>query len=124
MSMPFDPATSIRTPRVTRPPTCSDPELLESRARADVAELEAIVEAVAPHLVREGVELRADLAELGDDELLVDLASIRYRWRRLGVDVEDAAGVDEGRSEERRVGKECTVRRPSGPWRAQPGDTC
>src|SRR5437879_13675610 len=95
MSMPFDPATSIRTPRVTRPPTCSDPELLELRTRADFAELEAIVEALAPHLVREGVELRADLAELGDDELLVDLAGIRYRWRRLGVDVEDAAGVDE-----------------------------
>src|SRR5437879_13343723 len=96
MSMPFDPATSIRTPRVTRPPTCSDPELLELRTRADFAELEAIVEALAPHLVREGVELRADLAELGDDELLVDLAGIRYRRGRLGVDVEDAAGVDEG----------------------------
>ena len=52
-----------------------DAELVEAAARADVAELEAIVEAVAPHLMRERVELGADLAELGDDELLVDLAA-------------------------------------------------
>src|ERR1044072_4449168 len=59
------------------------------------AELEAVVEAVAPHLVREGVELRADLAELGDDELLVHLAGVLERRRGLGVDVEHAPGVDE-----------------------------
>ena len=52
-----------------------DAELVESAARPDVAELVAIVEAVAPHLVRERVELGADLAELGDDQLFVDLAA-------------------------------------------------
>src|SRR5262249_53989501 len=73
-----------------------DPELFESRASADVAQLEAIVEAVAPHLMSECVELGADLAKLGDDKLLVDLAGVGYWRRRLGVDVEYAASIDEG----------------------------
>src|SRR5262249_57858555 len=72
-----------------------DPELFESRASADVAQLEAIVEAVAPHLMSECVELGADLAKLGDDKLLVDLAGVGYWRRRLGVDVEYAASIDE-----------------------------
>ena len=79
MSTPLRPATSISTPRRDQAADMLDAELLEAVARADVAELEAIVEAVAPHLVREGVDLGADLAELGDDELLLDLA------RALGI---------------------------------------
>src|SRR6185503_4130700 len=70
-------------------------ELGESAARPNVLELVAIVKAVAPHLMRERVELSADLAKLGDDELFVDLATIRYRRRRLGVNVELPAFVDE-----------------------------
>ena len=71
-----------------------DSELLESTSRADLAELEAIVKTIAPHLVGEGVELGADLAELGDDQLFIGLTSIRCRQCRFGVDVEDAAGID------------------------------
>ena len=58
-----------------------DAKLAESAACADVGKLVAIVEAVAPHLMREGVELRADLAELGDDQFLLDVTG-------LGVDGE------------------------------------
>ena len=41
-------------------------------------------------LVREAVELRADLADLGDDDLLIRAAPVRQlvHERALGVDVE------------------------------------
>src|SRR5262249_53898403 len=67
----------------------------ESTARTDFAELEAIVETVTPHLMSEGVELGADLAKFGDNQLFVGHASIRYRQRGFRIDVEDAVSVDE-----------------------------
>ena len=79
---------------MTSAPTCCDPELGESRPARDVVQREAVVHARADHLVAERVELRAHLADLGHDQLLVRAATIRARIvpRALGDDLESPAG--------------------------------
>src|SRR5262249_47327105 len=72
------------------------PELFETSASADFALPGTIEEGVAQILMGECVELGADLAKLGDYKLRVALAGFGYWRRRLGVDVEYAASIDEG----------------------------
>ena len=79
-----------------------DTELLEAVALGVLVDLLAIVPAVEMGLVRKAVELRADLAELGDDELFVRAAHVGelVHERALGMHVEAP------RSEERHAGAE------------------
>jgi len=67
-------------------------ELGEAGARRRLADLEAVVKRIAVALVREAVELRADLADLGGDDLLVAAARVPAGVHEgaLGVQVEDA----------------------------------
>jgi hypothetical protein len=53
-----------------------DTELLEAVALGVLVDLLAIVPAVEMGLVRKAVELRSDLAELGDDDLFVRAAHV------------------------------------------------
>src|SRR4030095_13891562 len=71
-----------------------DAQLVESRAARGVLEREAVVHASADHLVAEGIELRANLTHLGDDELFVRAAPVRAGIvaRALGQDLEATAG--------------------------------
>jgi len=54
-----------------------DAELREAGARRDVLGLEAVVAAVLDRLVGEPVALRADLADLAGEQLLVAPAPVR-----------------------------------------------
>ena len=94
-----------------------DAELGEPAASRVVVDLHAVVEAAADRLVREAVELRADLADLGDDELLVAAAAVgsvvheralgvhveapraeeRHRCVQHAAELDDLAGLDEPR---------------------------
>src|SRR5262249_40004585 len=77
-------------------------EFREPAARGDVLGLEAVVVAVAMALVRKAVELRADLADLGEHHLLVAAALVGagIHERALQMHVEAA------RAEERHAGAE------------------
>src|SRR6185295_11829570 len=79
-----------------------DTELLEAGALGVLGDLLAIVPAVEMGLVRKAVELGADLAELGDDDLFVRAAHVGefVHERALGVHVETP------RPEERHAGTE------------------
>ena len=58
-----------------------DTQLAEAGARGDLGDGHTVVEAAVDALVREHVELRADLSQLGDDKLLV---AVRACWRQAG----------------------------------------
>ena len=101
-----------------------DAELGEARARRHVADLDAVVQAVADRLMREPVELRADLADLGEDDLFVAAAAVRPgihvralrfhleapadRERHVGPEhapeLEDLAGAYQARGPQHRFG--------------------
>src|SRR4029079_18393873 len=72
-----------------------DTELRETGARGGALDRNAVVQAAVDALVREHVELRADLPELGRDELLVAhaLVGAERSVRALRIEVE-AAGRD------------------------------
>ena len=79
-----------------------DAQLREARPGRDLVELEAVVEAVLDRLVGEAVELRAHLADLGQDHLFVAAASIRLGVHERPLDVH----VESPRARNRHVGRE------------------
>ena len=83
---------SMSTPRVISAPTPSTPSFSNPVRVADLVHRDAVVHAVADGLVREAVELRADLADLADDDLFVAAAPVglRRHLRALGVELESA----------------------------------
>ena len=83
-------------------PTFWMPSLVKPAARRDLVGLEAVVVAVAMRLVREAVELRADLTDLGEDDLLVAAALVRAGVHERALDVH----VEAARAEERHRGPE------------------
>src|SRR5213594_3514225 len=78
------------------------PELGEARARCDLTSLEAVVVRIAVGLMREAVELRADLADFTGHDFLVAAARVPSGIHEgaLGMQVENA------RAEEGHAGPE------------------
>src|SRR5262245_61913215 len=79
-----------------------DAGLLEPVASRRFANLEAVIHAVAYRLMGEAVELRADLTNLTDNELLIAAAAVRLRVHECAFGMH----VESPRSEERHLGVE------------------
>ena len=79
MSTPFSAATSMQHASRHQRADLVDAQLGEAGTGRDLVDLEAVVHAVADGLMAEAIELGADLADFGDDELLVAAAPVRLR---------------------------------------------
>jgi len=100
-----------------------DAELREPAPARDVVDLRAVVDLVLVRLVHEAVELGADLAQLGDDDLLVAAPAVgglvhepalgvhvetpgaeeRHGGVQHAADLDDLAGLDQPRGLEHRL---------------------
>src|SRR5215472_1630943 len=72
------------------------PHLGEAAAARDVVHLHAVVEQPVERLMGEPIELRSDLADLRNDQLLVAVALVRAEWAgaALGMQIVLPAGIE------------------------------